>query len=193
MLPALFGIVRRTEFSSIANQQTVLSSFLNDNISDNFVAIERVDINVIMLLISDSIDFSSINLSSVRLLPISSVSIDLINFVYLSNKLIVLLYVFDVSIILFLWGTKICIKVHIWNFVRLVSRDFVFFCSQKRKFSDMILFQRASVAVFFRTFVTTCAKFAHFKLLKIWRLKRLYSTVWQARIGECELNRLQRW
>jgi hypothetical protein len=31
----------------------------------------------------------------------------------------------------------------------------------------MILFQRASVAVFFRTFVTTCAKFAHFKLLKI--------------------------
>ena len=85
-----------------------LSSFLNDNISDNFVAIERVDINVIMLLISDSIDFSSINLSSVRLLPI-----DLINFVYLSNKLIVLLYVFDVSIILFLWGTKICIKVHI--------------------------------------------------------------------------------
>ena len=41
-----------------------LSSFLNDNISDNFVAIERVDINVIMLLISDSIDFSSINLSS---------------------------------------------------------------------------------------------------------------------------------
>ena len=30
MLPALFGIVRRTEFSSIANQQTVLSSFLND-------------------------------------------------------------------------------------------------------------------------------------------------------------------
>ena len=56
---------------------------------------------------------SSINLSSVRLLPISSVLIDLINFVYLSNKLIVLLYVFDVSIILFLWGTKICIKVHI--------------------------------------------------------------------------------
>ena len=45
----------------------------------------------------------------------------------------------------------------------------------------------------FRTFVTTCAKFAHFKLLTIWRLKRLYSTVWQARIGECELSRLQRW
>ena len=59
-----------------------------------------------MLLISDSIDFSSINLSSVRLLPISSVLIDLINFVYLSNKLIVLLYVFDVSIILFLWGDE---------------------------------------------------------------------------------------
>lgn len=83
-----------------------LSSFVNDSISDNFVAIERVDINVIMLLISDSIDFSSINLSSVRLLPISSVLIDLINFVYLSNKLIVLLYVFDVSIILFLWGDE---------------------------------------------------------------------------------------
>ena len=89
------------------------SIFLNDNISDNFVAIERVDINVIMLKKTNSIDFSSINLSSVRLLPISSVLIDLINFVYLSNKLIVLLYVFDVSIILFLWGTKICIKVHI--------------------------------------------------------------------------------
>ena len=74
--------------------------------SDIFVAIERVDINVIMLLISDSIDFSSINLSSVRLFSISSVLIDLINSVYLPNKLVVLLYVFDVSIICFFGGGR---------------------------------------------------------------------------------------